>query len=34
MLFKALVGRAITVGRAGQSYPVLIEQFTQGPRTS
>ncbi|MEL7977036.1 NAD(P)-binding domain-containing protein [Isoptericola sp. F-RaC21] len=33
-LFKALVDQAIDAGQAGQSYPVLIEQFTQGSRTS
>lgn len=33
-LFKTLVDRAITAGQAGQSYPVLIEQFTQESRTS
>ncbi|AYY11640.1 NAD(P)-dependent oxidoreductase [Actinobacteria bacterium YIM 96077] len=33
-LFKSLVDRAITAGQAEQSYPVLIEQFTQESRTS
>ncbi|WP_277207432.1 NAD(P)-dependent oxidoreductase [Isoptericola croceus] len=33
-LFKALADRAITAGQAEESYPALVEQFTQASRAS
>ena len=32
-LFKALADRAIAAGQGGESYPVLVEQFVQEPRS-